>query len=72
MLEAAARQFPIDKNSSWIIGDKWIDVRTGINFDIKQILVQTGKNGSDIEHQTTPTFIAKDLINAAELIISYK
>ncbi|MDD3486853.1 MAG: HAD family hydrolase [Candidatus Moranbacteria bacterium] len=70
MLEEAEKDFGIDNEHSWIIGDKWSDVKTGKNFGIKAILVLTGHAGDDAEkHKTEVEFIAQDPLDAAEFII---
>jgi len=68
MLEEAAKNFEIDNENSWMIGDKWADVKCGKNFGIRSILVKTGKGGSDEKHKTDVAFIADDLLDAAKFI----
>ncbi len=70
MIEKAFRDFPIDKKSSWMIGDKWSDVLAGKNFGLRSVLVSTGKAGQDKEHQTEADFVAKDFLEAAKFIIN--
>lgn len=72
MLEQAEKDFEIDNTKSWIIGDKWADVKCGKNFGIKAILVLTGKAGGNEKHKTEIEYIAKDLPDAAKYIIQYK
>ena len=72
MLEQAQKEFPIDKNKSWMIGDKWSDVKTGKNFGIRTVLLKNGKNASDVEHQTETEYITNDLAGAARFIINHK
>ncbi len=72
MLERAALDFEVDKNTSWIIGDKWADAKAGKNFGIKSILLKTGKFGSDEEHKTDIEYIADDLLDAAKFIVNRK
>ncbi|MDD5489255.1 MAG: HAD family hydrolase [Candidatus Moranbacteria bacterium] len=72
MLEEAEKDFPIDNSKSWIIGDKWADVKCGKNFGIKSILVLRGKAGADEKHKTDVEYIAEDLLDAAKFIIQYK
>lgn len=69
MLEQAEKYFPIDNKNSWIIGDKWADVKAGKNFGIKSILVKTGKAGADEKHKTDVEHIAEDLLDAAKFIV---
>ncbi len=72
MLEQAEKDFPIDKSRSWVIGDKWADVKCGKKFGLKSILVRTGKAGADEKHKTDVEYIAEDLLDAAKYIIQYK
>lgn len=70
MLEQAEKDFQIDNKKSWIIGDKWADVKCGKNFGIKSILVLRGKAGTDEKHKTEVNFVADDLLDAAKFIIN--
>ncbi|MCK5078027.1 MAG: HAD family hydrolase [Calditrichia bacterium] len=42
MIERALRQFPGKLKKSYFIGDKMSDVQTGLNYNIKPVLVKTG------------------------------
>lgn len=42
MFEEAGRAFPVDKPHSYMVGDKWSDLKAGANFGISPILVGTG------------------------------
>jgi D-glycero-D-manno-heptose 1,7-bisphosphate phosphatase len=42
MIEAAARDFDLDPSRSWVVGDKWMDVRLGHHVGARAILVRTG------------------------------
>lgn len=42
MIEDAVRDRGIDPTSSWVIGDKWLDVNLGRNVGARSILVRTG------------------------------
>jgi len=70
MLEYAEKDFQIDNKNSWIIGDKWADVKTGADFGIKSILVKTGKGGSGDEKYEPKryTYVAEDLLDSANFI----
>jgi D-glycero-D-manno-heptose 1,7-bisphosphate phosphatase len=72
MIEAARRDFDIDMDGSWIIGDKKIDVETGFNAGIKSALVRTGY-GSVHEKllSRTPDIIGDDLLGAVRLLIDH-
>lgn len=69
MLEQAEHDFQIDNDKSWMIGDKWADVKCGKNFGIKSILILRGKAGADEKHKTDVDFIADDLLEAAKFIV---
>jgi D-glycero-D-manno-heptose 1,7-bisphosphate phosphatase len=72
MLEQAEKDFKIDNAKSWIMGDKWADVKTGKNFKIKSILLLTGSAGADEQHKTDVEYIAKDPLDAAKFILNYE
>lgn len=42
MFEMAERYFDVDKENSWMIGDKLIDVEAGQNYGVRTVLVGTG------------------------------
>ncbi len=66
MIEAASADFAIDLKNSWMIGDKKIDVETGINVGVKTAFVLTGygqRHRASLERQ--PDLIANDLGEAA-------
>lgn len=69
MIEQAAKDFPIDLENSWMIGDKAIDVETGFNAGIKTALVLTGYGAETAkELKRKPNVTAKNLLEAARLI----
>ena len=70
MIETARSQFEIDLEGSWMIGDKVIDIETGIRSNLRTAMVLTGYG---TEHQTVlevrPTIISDHFgIAAAEII----
>lgn len=62
----------VDKKQSFFIGDSIRDIKTGKNAALKTILVLSGRE--KIENKDSweiqPDFIAEDLYEAAEIIIS--
>ncbi len=69
MIEAACRDFAIDLENSWMIGDKAIDVETGFNAGIKTALVLTGYGQKAVESlEKKPDVIAKNLLEAVRMI----
>ena len=53
MIESACSDFDIDLENSWIVGDKALDVQTGVNAGINSAMVMTGygrEHRETIEH----------------------
>jgi D-glycero-D-manno-heptose 1,7-bisphosphate phosphatase len=70
MIEQASRDFAIDIEYSWMIGDKAADIEAGINAGTKTALVLTGYGKNEVEKVSQkPDFIGKDLYAIAELIV---
>ncbi len=75
MFEMAEREYEIDKNHSYMIGDKRIDVQAGHNYGIRSILVGTGYGREEREKSRRQgeepfyDFYSETLMGAAEFII---
>jgi len=73
MIEQAQKDFSIDLENSWMIGDKAIDVQTGFNAGTKTALVLTGYGGEEIEKmKIKPDLIGENLLEAVKLIIEIR
>jgi len=73
MIELATKDFPIDLENSWIIGDKTIDMETGFNAKIKTALVLTGYGQKAVrELKRKPDVIAETLLEAVKSITNFK
>lgn len=76
LLKEAASKFEIDLSSSYMIGDKYTDLKTGVNSGCKTILVLTGYGKEEAEKTEDwdfePDFVAGDLFQAAKWIIGEK
>jgi D-glycero-D-manno-heptose 1,7-bisphosphate phosphatase len=71
MIEAAAEDFRLDLQNSWMIGDKKLDVVTGHNAGLRTALVLTGYGSKHVhELEQAPSVVAKDLGEAAEIILN--
>lgn len=71
MIEQAGKDFEIDMNGSWMIGDKNIDILTGKNVGINTALVKTGNGSLEVDKIVDmPEVIAEDLLEAVNQIIS--
>lgn len=58
----------LDKNNSYVIGDRSSDIELAKNAGLKSVLVTTGISETQPEPNSKPTFIAKDLLDAANKI----
>jgi len=70
MIEDACSDFEIDLENSWFVGDKDLDVDTGLNAGIKTAMVLTGygaDHSRDLKRQ--PNMIVSDLLEAARSIV---
>lgn len=68
MILKATRDFHIDRNKSFLIGDTTQDILMGKRAGLKTILVGTGYGGKDGKHEVKPDFTAKNLEEAANII----
>lgn len=72
MIESAKRDFSIDMEASWMIGDKKIDAETGFNAGIWTAMVRTGYGKAhEKEMDRTPDVVADDLLAAVERILNF-
>ncbi|MBP7415631.1 MAG: HAD family hydrolase [Pyrinomonadaceae bacterium] len=71
MIESAIADFDIALEGSWMVGDKKIDVETGLAGNLSTALVLTGYG---LEHQvlleTAPAIISTDLREAVKSIVN--
>jgi D,D-heptose 1,7-bisphosphate phosphatase len=72
MLKKAILEHDIDVSKSYMIGDKWADIKAGNLACLKTILVMTGNKGGDEKNKIEPNYIGKDLKDAINFIISHK
>jgi D-glycero-D-manno-heptose 1,7-bisphosphate phosphatase len=71
MIDAAARDFDIDREGSWMIGDKHLDIGVGRAAGLSTALVLTGYGQSHrVLLKDEPDLIADDLMAAAHEIIN--
>ncbi len=71
----AAEELELDPHQSFVVGDRWSDIKTGVNCGARSILVRTGYGRGDEQfigpQQTVqPDFICDDLRAAVEWILS--
>ncbi len=69
MIEAACKDFAIDLENSWVIGDKSLDVELGIKAGIKTAMVLTGYGQNHLKTlEQKPNVVAANLIEAVKKI----
>jgi len=67
MLEKAAKDFNLDLEKCWMIGDKSSDILAGKNAGCKTIHVLTGECKTPVSYAD---FVARDLIEAGDYILN--
>ncbi|MEK7856300.1 MAG: HAD-IIIA family hydrolase, partial [Acidobacteriota bacterium] len=71
MIEVAKRDFAIEMERSWMIGDKRSDAETGFNAGIRTAFVRTGYGKThEAELKRQPDIIADDLLAAVDRILN--
>ncbi len=74
MLIAAAWRHDLDIQQSFVVGDKATDIDLAHNAGCRGILVQTGFGAQvlsgDYQHPTTPDYLAIDLTDGVDWIVS--
>lgn len=75
LISRAARDFEIDLNHSWMVGDRYSDVELARNAGLKSAFVLSGYGRGEWEHQRKcwtekPDLLAENLFEAVQLIVS--
>jgi len=75
LISRAAKDFDIDLEESWMVGDRYSDVELARNAGVKSMLVMSGYGRGEWEHQSAswneqPDLVAEDLLEAARHIVS--
>jgi histidinol-phosphate phosphatase family protein len=65
----AVEDINIDYKSSYVIGDMELDIIAGKKMGCKTILINHG-NGNSVRHTTKPDYVASDMLDAANWILS--
>ena len=74
LLEQAARELNINLKSSFMVGDRWSDLRCGVRVGVTPVLVLTGYGRGDLQYigpsqQVQPAYVADDLPAAVSWIL---
>ena len=70
MIECAVKDMNIDPRESFIIGDRTVDIMTGINSKMQTILLRQGYAGKDRKYNCQPDFVFNDLYEATNFILN--
>ena len=70
MLHEAIRDFDVDINGSWLVGDKAADIHAGLAVGIKPILVLTGYGKEERALLGDGIICAEDIVKASVEIIT--
>jgi len=74
LLEQAAEELDIDLTRSFVVGDRWSDIKCGAAVNAASILVLTGYGRGDAEYigpnqSVQPDYVAEDLSQAVMWIL---
>ena len=70
MIDRALAEHDIDVSRSWLVGDKTVDILTGVNAKLRTVLVETGYGGEDGIHDVAADHRVADLAAAADVILA--
>lgn len=70
LFDDAVHDLGISLTESFMVGDKTVDIKAGVNAGVKTVLVKTGYAGKDGLYKAEPDYIAEDLEDAARWIIN--
>jgi histidinol-phosphate phosphatase family protein len=70
LIDQAIKDLNISRRNSWMVGDSTADILAGSRAGLRTILVNTGHAGRDHKYDIKPDYIASDLADAAEWILS--
>jgi D-glycero-D-manno-heptose 1,7-bisphosphate phosphatase len=75
LISRAVKDFDINLEESWMVGDRYSDVELARNAGINSMFVMSGYGRGEWEHQRPnwteqPDLVAEDLLEAVRLIVS--
>lgn len=68
MFKKAEKDFAIDMEHSYMVGDRASDIQAGINVGIKTILLESGYGTKHLEQNVKPDYIRGDLRSVLQLL----
>lgn len=69
MVEQAIREFGIDRESSWMLGDRASDIICGQRAGLTTVLLESGYGSHRLEQPVEPDFVCKDLREFVEVCL---
>lgn len=69
MIDQMVDRYHIDRSVSYIVGDSTVDICTGLNGNLKTVLVHTGMAGKDGKYFVTADMEAPNLLEAVKKIL---
>lgn len=75
LFELAARDLEIDLEKSYVVGDRWSDLKAAVNCHATPVLVLTGYGKGDYDYigpqqEVQPSFVAQNLKEAVQWILA--
>jgi len=61
MIERACKDYEIDLNKSYMVGDRASDINTGIKCGIKTVLLESGYGSANLEENVEADYVMSDL-----------
>lgn len=68
LLNQACRDFPIDLNRSYMIGDRASDILMGQKAGVKTVLLESGYGTAGLEVEVSPDYVCNDLRDVIEIL----
>ena len=68
MFDMACRDFAIDMEHSYMVGDRAGDIIAGQNIGIRTILLESGYGTARLEKNVKPNFIFEDLTDVIKIL----
>ena len=75
LIDMAREVFDIDMSSSYVVGDRHVDIELASRLNLKGVLVKTGYGLGEIEYiipekRLKPHHVAEDLLDAVKWILN--
>lgn len=71
MFKAAIKDFNINLQSAYLVGDRTIEIEAGKKLGIPTILVETGFGGRDNKYPIKSDYISIDFSHAVDIIVNH-